>query len=61
MLAYLRGLTLPRRVLWCYLVWYLVVLVRFFDASPAVWLGKRSAPLRSGADPIVAADHGSTA
>jgi hypothetical protein len=37
-IAYLRGLTLPRLVLWCYLVWYLVVLVRFFDGSPALWI-----------------------
>lgn len=38
MLAYLRGLTTPRLVLWCYLVWYLVVLVRYFDGSPALWI-----------------------
>ena len=38
MLAYLRELTLPRLVLWCYLVWYLVVLVRYFDPSPALWI-----------------------
>jgi hypothetical protein len=37
-LVYLRGLTPPRLVLWCYLVWYLVVLVRYFDATPALWI-----------------------
>ena len=25
-------------MLWCYLVWYLVVLVRYFDPKPALWL-----------------------
>ncbi len=38
MLAYLRGLTPPRLVLWCYLAWYLVVFVRYFDPSPRLWL-----------------------
>ena len=28
----------PQRVLWCYLVWYLVVLVRYFEPSPTLWL-----------------------
>jgi hypothetical protein len=37
-LVYLRGLTPPRLVLWCYLVWYLVVLARYFDATPALWI-----------------------
>ncbi|HEX2878757.1 MAG TPA: hypothetical protein VHO25_04395 [Polyangiaceae bacterium] len=37
MFGYLRGLTTARLVLWCYLIWYLVVLVRYFDASPALW------------------------
>jgi hypothetical protein len=31
-------LTPPRLILWCYLVWYLVVLVRYFDATPALWI-----------------------
>jgi hypothetical protein len=30
-------LTTPRLVLWCYLAWYLVVLVRYFDATAALW------------------------
>ncbi len=35
---YLRNLTTGRMVLWCYLIWYLVVLVRYFDSSPRIWL-----------------------
>ena len=36
--AYLRNLNRGRLILWCYLVWYLVVLVRYFDPSPRLWL-----------------------
>lgn len=35
---YLRHLDTPRLILWCYAIWYAVVLVRYFDASPALWL-----------------------
>ena len=37
LLRYLAGLTLPRIVLWCYLIWDGVVLLRYFDPSPALW------------------------
>lgn len=36
--AYLAGLTAGRLTLWCYFVWYLVVLVRYFDPAPNIWL-----------------------
>ena len=35
---YLAGLSAGRLVLWFYLIWYLVVLVRYFDPSPSLWL-----------------------
>ncbi len=35
---YLTNLTAGRILLWCYLIWYLVVLVRYFDPSPRIWL-----------------------
>jgi hypothetical protein len=38
LLCYLRRLTAGRLILWCYLVWYLVVLVRYFDPNPRLWL-----------------------
>ena len=25
-------------ILWCYAIWYDVVLVRYFDANPQIWL-----------------------
>jgi hypothetical protein len=38
LLRYLSNLTAGRILLWCYLIWYLVVLVRYFDRSPTLWL-----------------------
>ena len=38
MLRYLSNLSDSRLILWCYFVWYGVVLVRYFDASPRLWL-----------------------
>jgi hypothetical protein len=35
---YLANLSKGRLILWCYLVWYLVVFVRYFDPSPRLWL-----------------------
>ena len=37
-LRYLAGLTRGRFVLWCYFIWWIVVLVRYFDPSPQIWL-----------------------
>lgn len=37
-IRYLANLTMGRLILWCYLIWYLVVLVRYFDPSPLLWL-----------------------
>jgi hypothetical protein len=38
LLRYLRNLKTGQLILWCYLVWYLVVLVRYFDPNPRLWL-----------------------
>jgi hypothetical protein len=37
-LRYLSNLSKGRLILWCYLIWYCVVLVRYFDSSPRLWL-----------------------
>jgi hypothetical protein len=37
-IRYLANLTMGRLILWCYFIWYLVVLVRYFDSSPLLWL-----------------------
>src|SRR6267143_7071182 len=38
LLPYLANLSKGRLILWCYFIWYLVVLVRYFDPSPRLWL-----------------------
>ena len=35
---YLANLSTGRLTLWCYFIWYCVVLVRYFDPSPRLWL-----------------------
>ena len=37
-LRYFAQLGTGRRILWCYLVWYLVFVARYFDSSPRLWL-----------------------
>jgi hypothetical protein len=49
MLTYLRDLSPQMAVLWCYLLWYLVVLVRWFDSSPLLWLNSCGISLIIGA------------
>jgi hypothetical protein len=36
--GYLATLSLGRAVLWCYLIWYLVMLAFHFDPSPRLWM-----------------------
>jgi len=38
LLRYLTGLSTGRLILWCYFIWYCVVLVRYFDANLRLWL-----------------------
>lgn len=38
MLTYFATLPLPRRILWCYAIWYLVTVVAHFDPSLRLWL-----------------------
>ena len=35
---YLANLSTGKVALWCYLIWYLVTVFRYFDPSPAIWL-----------------------
>ncbi len=35
---YLAGLSAGRFVLWCYFIWWVVVLVRYFDPNPRLWM-----------------------
>jgi hypothetical protein len=38
LIRYLKNLSGGRLILWCYFIWYVVVLVRYFDASARLWL-----------------------
>lgn len=38
MLRYFARLNTPRKVLWCYLLWWLHTMVRHFDPSLRLWL-----------------------
>ncbi len=38
LIRYLTNLSNGRLILWCYFIWYVVVLVRYFDASTRLWL-----------------------
>jgi hypothetical protein len=38
LIRYLANLSTGRLILWCYFVWYAVVVVRYFDPSPRLWL-----------------------
>jgi len=38
LLAYFKGLNTVRMVLWCYLIWYLVMAGLYFDPAPGIWL-----------------------
>ena len=35
---YISNLSTGRTILWCYLIWYAVMFVRYFDPSPRLWL-----------------------
>ena len=38
LIRYLANLSTGRLILWCYFIWYCVVLARYFDPSPLLWL-----------------------
>ena len=38
MLGYFSSLSRGRAVLWCYLLWYLLVVARYFEPNPGLWL-----------------------
>ena len=38
MLRYFARLNISRKILWCYLLWWLHTVARHFDSSPRLWL-----------------------
>lgn len=55
---YLAGLTRPRIVLWCYLIWYGFVLLRYFDPSPSLWLSSLGISAIIGTGLYLSTAHG---
>src|SRR3954469_6643700 len=53
LLDYFANLSIGRLFLWCYFIWYLVVLVRYFDPSPHLWLTALGMGVIVGSAPVV--------
>lgn len=58
---YLSELTVPRLVLWCYLIWYGFVLVHYFDPSPRLWLSSLGISAIIGTGLYLSTAHGGRA
>jgi hypothetical protein len=37
-IQYLRDIKIGKVVLWCYLIWYVVIVYFYFDPSPKTWI-----------------------
>jgi hypothetical protein len=61
LLRYLAELTLPRMVLWCYLIWYGFVLARYFDPSVRLWLSSLGISAIIGTGLYLSTAHGGRA
>jgi hypothetical protein len=58
LLRYLGELTLPRIVLWCYLIWYGFVAIRYFDPSVRLWLSSLGISAIIGTGLYLSTAHG---
>ena len=38
MIHYFREASIGKLILWCYLIWYLVIVTLLFDPAPGIWL-----------------------
>lgn len=48
MLHYLRNLKPGKTILWCYLLWYLVIVGFYFDPTPRIWFNSAGISLVIG-------------
>ena len=58
---YLASLTPPRLVLWCYLIWWAFVAVRYFDPSVSLWLSSVGISAIIGTGLYLSTAHGGRA
>ena len=38
LMKYFRDIKLNKLILWCYLIWYLVIIIFYFDPTPKIWI-----------------------
>jgi hypothetical protein len=38
LMKYFRDIKLNKLILWCYLIWYLVIITFYFDPTPKIWI-----------------------
>ncbi|BBC24052.1 hypothetical protein [Pseudanabaena sp. ABRG5-3] len=38
LMKYFREIKINKLILWCYLIWYLVIITFYFDPTPKIWL-----------------------
>jgi hypothetical protein len=38
LMKYFREIKLNKMILWCYLIWYLVIVSFYFDPAPKIWI-----------------------
>lgn len=58
---YLAELTLPRLVLWCYLIWWGFVFARYFEPSVRLWLSSLGISAIIGTGLYLSTAHGGRA
>jgi hypothetical protein len=58
MIRYLAALKTGRIVLWCYLIWYAVVVIRHFDPTPRIWLNSLGISIVIGIALSLSVDNG---
>lgn len=54
-------MTWPQKILWCYLIWWLLTLGRHFDPSPRLWLSSLGLSAIIGTALYLSTVHGSKA
>lgn len=58
---YLRNLTLAKRVLWCYLIWYFTMSTLYFDPAIHIWLTSLGVSVVIGIALILSVSNGKSA
>lgn len=61
MIAYFSRIQRGKVVLWCYLIWYLVVVGFYFDPAPRIWLNSVGISVVIGAALVLSVSNSSVA